>query len=78
MSNIVNDLNLLYEMKSELKTKRKDFNESIKGLKSSIESLEAEIVKQVLESGKTVSVGGIRAEYKPTVVIRMRKEKEIE
>lgn len=74
MNNIVENLNQLYAMKRELKAKRKAYNESVRGLVNGIHSLESEVVKQVLESGKTVTVGGIRAEYKPTVVIKMKKE----
>lgn len=75
---ITDDLNLLYSLKSELREKRKAYNESVKGLRSSIVALEQEITRQVLESGKTITVGKIKAEYKPTVVIKIVKEEEKE
>ncbi len=76
MANVVEDLNLLYSMKRELKAKRKTYNESVKGLVNSIHALESSIIRQVLDGGKTVQGNGIRAEYKPTVVIKMKREAE--
>ena len=75
---ITDDLNLLYTLKSELREKRKAYNNSVKGLKNSINALEMSITKQVLEAGKTVTVGNIRAEYKPTVVIKIKRSEERE
>ena len=72
--NINEEMALLYSKKRELKEKLKAYKESVKPLKNEISVLEASITKQVLETGKTVQVGGIRAEYEPTVVIRMKKE----
>lgn len=71
---ITEDLALLYELKRELRAKRKAYNESVKGLKNSIQSLEQAITDQVLAEGKTVSIGHIRAEYKPTVVIKVARD----
>lgn len=71
---ITDDLELLYQLKTELKGKRKAYRESVKGLKHSIEDLEQKVTEQILKTGKTVTVGGIKAEYVPTVVFRMKKE----
>ena len=70
---INDDLALLYELKRELRAKSKAYNESVKGLKNSIQALESSITDQVLAAGKTVSIGHIRAEYKPTVVIKVAR-----
>ena len=70
---ITDDLALLYNLKRELREKRKAYNESVKGLKNSIHALEQAITEQVLKTGETVSIGTIRAEYKPTVVIKIAR-----
>lgn len=75
-NNVIDNLEILCAKKRELKTRRKAFNESVRPLVNEIHDLEAEIVKTVLETGKTITVGGIRAEYKPTVVFKMKREKE--
>ena len=75
---ITEDKERLYSLKTELRSESKKYRDSVKPLKDEIQLLEADIVKQVLEAGKTISVGGIKAEYKPTVIIRMKKEKENE
>ena len=74
MNEVVEELELLCSMKQELKSKRKAYNQSVKGLKNSIQALENEITKKVLEGGQTVTANGIRAEYKPTVVFKMKRE----
>ena len=73
MAKIVGAESLLYDLKRELRSKRKAYNESVKGLKNSIQSLEQSISDQVLAAGQTVSIGKIRAEYKPTVVIKITR-----
>lgn len=73
---ITEDLALLYDLKNELRAKRKAYNESVKGLKNSIQALENSITEQVLAAGQTVNIGTIRAEYKPTVVIKIRRNGE--
>ena len=68
----------LCEMKQEYKAKKKAFKEQTKHLLESIKSLENIITGEVLERGKTVMVAGIKAEYVPTVVIRLKKEQNNE
>ena len=75
-TNIENDLSLLYALKSELRMRRKTYNESVKGLKASIASLENAITEQVLSEGHSVKVGKISAEYKPTVIIKIHRDQE--
>ena len=69
-------LELLYEMKTELRTKRNAFRNSVKDLRKSIESLENIIKDEVLKGKETITVGNIRAEYMPTVVIKIKPPKE--
>lgn len=73
---ITEDLTLLYNLKQELRSKRRAYNNSVKGLKNSIQALETAITEQVLAAGETVSIGTIRAEYKPTVVIKIKRNNE--
>ena len=70
------DLKLYKSLKYELHLKRKAYNESVKGLKHSIKSLEDLITEQVLEAGRTVSMDNVVAEYVPTVVISIKNKKE--
>ena len=64
----------LYEMKSEYKSKQKEFKEKNKHLLESIKSLENIITDEVIRMKRTVKVDGIRAEYKPQVFFKMKKE----
>lgn len=73
---ITEDLALLYDLKKELREKRKAYNNSVKGLKNSIQALESSITEQVLAAGQTVTCGKIRAEYKPTVVIKIQRQND--
>jgi len=75
-TNVITNLEMLCEKKRELKKRRKAYNESVKGLVNEIHDLEAEVMKAVLETGKTITLDGIRAEYKPTVVIKLKREDE--
>lgn len=75
-NNVITNLQTLCEKKRELKKRRKAYNESVKGLVNEIHDLEAEVMKAVLETGKTITLDGIRAEYKPTVVIKLKREDE--
>ena len=70
------ELERMKKTAKELREKRKAYNNSVKGLKNSIQVLESSITEQVLESGKTVSIGSIRAEYKPTVVIKIARQND--
>ena len=71
---ITEDLALWYELKEELRKKRKAYNDSVKGLKNSIQALESSITEQVLVTKETVNIGDARAEYKPTVVFKTRRK----
>lgn len=73
---IEESMTLLYEMKQDLKARRKAYNKSVKNLKESIRSLEAVITADVIESKQTITVGNLRAEYKPAVVFKMKREDE--
>lgn len=68
----------LAEMKAELKAKNKAHKDSTKHLRDSIESIENIIRAEVLELGKTVTVGNIRAEYVTSVVIKLKKDENNE
>lgn len=69
-------LTLLSEMKAEMKAKRKEYKNNTRHLVESMKSLENIITEEVLKLGKSVTVGNIRAEYTPTVVIKLKKDKE--
>ena len=68
-------LTQLAEMKTELRDKTKAFKESTKHLRESIKAMENIVSDEVKKLGKTVTVGNIRAEYVPTVKIKLKKEK---
>ena len=68
----------LSELKSEYKANRKAFKEANKDLTDRIQILENLIRHEVMEKRETVTVGNIRAEYVPQVVIRMKKGKDNE
>lgn len=66
----------LYEMKTEYRQKLKAFNASVKTLRETIKAYENLVTNEVIRGKETVTVGNIRAEYKPTVIIKIKKEKE--
>ena len=66
----------LLEKKTEYRRNQKSFKEQNKHLLESIKSLENIVTDEVIKRGKTVRVEGIKAEFKPTVVIKIRKGKE--
>lgn len=68
-------LTQLAEMKADLKERLNAYKKSTKHLRESIRTLEEIVSDEVLKLGKTVTVGNIRAEYVPTVKIKMKKEK---
>ena len=63
----------LAELKAEYRANKKEFERKNEHLLESIKSLENIITSEVLELGKTVTVGNLRAEFIPTVKIRMKK-----
>lgn len=64
----------LAEMKAEYQTAKKEFKNKHKHLLESIKSLENIVIAEVMQGGKTVTVGNIKAEIITTVKIRMKKE----
>jgi phage host-nuclease inhibitor protein Gam len=67
-------MNHLCEMMQEYKANKEAFATKNENLVKSIESLENIVKDEVMKLGKTVVVGNIKAEYKPTVTIKIRKE----
>lgn len=67
-------LEQLLEMKLEYKAAKEAFDNKYKSLKESMKSLENIITDEVLKTKKTVVVGNIKAEYVPSVVIKVKKE----
>ena len=65
----------LCEKKMEYRKHQKEFKDRNKDLLESIKSLENIVIAEVMEMQKTVIVGNIKAEFKPNVVIKLRKEK---
>jgi len=67
-------LDELYEKKCEYRRKQKAFKDANKHLLESIKSLESIVTDGVIKRGMTIRGNGIRAEYKPTVVIKIKKD----
>lgn len=63
----------LAELKAEYRSNKKEFERKNEHLLETIKSLENIITAEVLELGKTVTVGNLRAEFIPTVRIRLKK-----
>lgn len=69
----------LAEMQLEMRAKKNEFRSQTKHLRESIRSLQEIITADVMERGKTIVVGNIRAEYVPSVRFQMIKEnKDVE
>lgn len=64
----------LYEMKVEYRAKQKAFKDTNKHLLESIKCLENLVTDEVIKRGKTVKVAGIKAEYKPAVIIKIKRD----
>lgn len=63
----------LAEIKTELKKLNDEHNENTKNLREIKKSLENIIIDEVKKRKQTVTVGDIRAEYVPQVIIKMKK-----
>lgn len=68
----------LCEMKQEYRRKQKAFKDENKHLLESIKSLENIVMNEVMSLKRTVVFGDIKAEYKPQVVIKLKKEQNNE
>ena len=75
---LTEDLERYGILEAELKAERKKYREKTKPIRDEMDLLKADIIRQVLATGKTTIVGNVKAEYVPTVVIKTRKEKENE
>lgn len=75
---ITEDLQKLGLIEAEMAAERREYRRKVKPLRNEKRLLEASIAAEVLKAGKTIQVGNMRAEYRPTVVIEMIKEKEQE
>ena len=75
MESLEGKLMVLADMKLELKDEKRKFLEKTKHLRETIKSLENIVSEEVKQRRETVTVGNIRAEYIPQVVIKMKKEK---
>lgn len=64
----------LAEIKLELKDEKEKYMDRTRHLRESAKSLENIITEEVKKLHKTVSVGSIRAEYKPQVIFKMKRE----
>ena len=71
--NLETRMQQLAELKAEYRANKKEFENRNKHLLEAIKSLENIITAEVLELGKTVTVGNIKAEFIPTVRIRLKK-----
>ena len=52
-----------------------EYRERMKPLSDKIKALEDEITKDVLMAGHTITGDGIKAEFKPRVVFKLKKSK---
>lgn len=68
----------LSEVKAELQKLDDAHREETKNLRETKKSLEAIIIEEVKKRKQTVTVGNLRAEYIPQVIIKMKKEKKNE
>ena len=68
----------LLEKKREYRAKQKAFKDKNKDLLESIKSLENIVIAEVTEMKRTVVVDDIKAEYKPQVIIKLKREKNDE
>jgi len=75
MESLEGKLMVLAEQKLELKEEKRKFREKTKHLRESIKSLTNVVAEEVKQRRQTVTVGNIRAEYIPQVVIKIKKEK---
>ena len=75
---IAENMERLYALKKELKARNRKHSEEMKPLKEEIQLLEADVIEEVLKAGKTIQIGNLRAEYIPTVRIKMKKEQNNE
>ena len=75
LGTLENQLTRLAEIKAEIKVKYDAYERSVKELREAKKSLENIIIDEVKKRKETVTVGNIRAEYIPQVIIKMKKEK---
>ena len=75
MDSLEGMMQTLAEMEAEVRAEKKAYMEKTKNTRESIKSLKALITEEVIKLGKTVTVGNVRAEYVPQVVIKLKKEK---
>ena len=75
---IFEDIERWEYLKREMRSKRKAYNNDVKPIKDEMALLEASIKDEVMKTGQTLIVGNVKVEFVPTVVIRMKKEKEAE
>ena len=78
MDSLEGMLQRLAEIEADVKREKKAYLEKTKDNRESIKSMKAVITEEVIKLGKTVTVGNVRAEYVPQVVIKMKKEKNDE
>lgn len=71
-------LKQLLEMENEYRVYKKAFKKKHENLVESIKSLKNIITAEVIQNKETVIIDGMKAEYIPNVVFRMKKEKENE
>lgn len=67
-------LKQLLEMENEYRTYRKAFRKKHENLVASIKSLKNIISAEVIENKQTITIDGMKAEYIPNVVFKMKKE----
>lgn len=66
-------LKQLEELKTEVRKAHREYDKKTKHVIDSIKGLENIITDEVIKLGHSVTVGNIKAEYIPTVKIRIKK-----
>lgn len=72
---ITEDMARLEEIINEIKYERKMCNRKTKPLREEKKLLEASIREEIIKSGQTMKFGNLKAEFVPTVVFTLDKEK---
>lgn len=72
---LIDDMARLEEINKEIQYERSLCNRKTRPLRKEKKLLEASIREEIIKSGQTMQIGLLKAEFVPTVVFTMDKEK---
>lgn len=75
---LIDDMARLEEINKEIQYERSLCNRKTRPLRKEKKLLEASIREEIIKSGQTMQIGCLKAEFVPTVVFTMDKEKKEE